>query len=278
MYLAVTLAALLGLSLLSGCTRSNPAFREIAQPDARADDSERADAALGPRPPPDAAPTAPDAAPALDTALSGAALEVGSDGWVAALDGPTQGTVIGALDITVTGMSLTRRYGGGGGIERTDLCPDDQVLVGYRGADDAFSLGRMVTALEGVCGRLTLRSEGGLAVALAAGRPLPKRGDADVEWEAMCDTDEVVVGFGGLASSLIDQIQIQCAHIDLVGDPLRPTVGKATPLDPHGGTLGTVIREGGCPPGQVARGHQIRFGYWIDAFGLVCGTPELRER
>ena len=47
-----------------------------------------------------------------------------------------------------------------------------------------------------------------------------------------------------------------------------------TPLETVGGDGGSAFQDG-CPLGQMARGSNVRSGEWVDAFGLICGTPSL---
>jgi hypothetical protein len=51
-------------------------------------------------------------------------------------------------------------------------------------------------------------------------------------------------------------------------------MGASVTLPAAGGDGGMPFEQA-CPAGQLARGEALRSGEWIDAFGLVCGTPVL---
>ncbi len=95
-------------------------------------------------------------------------------------------------------------------------------------------------------------------------------------WVSMCPADEVVVGFTGTSGSGFDQVAFVCAPLSApeagAGDPL--SIGPTTTLASVGGS-GSDAYQDACPSGQVARGSNSRSGEWVDAFGLVCGTPTL---
>jgi hypothetical protein len=260
------LAWFVAVAALTGCTRQNPAFWEREAPDAFVNNELRTDAGpVEPKASPDAA--APDSAPAF--------ADLGVTSIVPVDAGPVL-PPLGPRDITVTGSYDGRQYGSNIGTPHTETCPDDQVLVGYRGADQGSGAGDVLTALEAVCGQLAIRTEAASAfIVVEPGITLGVWGSAEPTWTSVCPENEVMVGFGGRAGYNIDQIQVRCAHIEL---SLSRTlhVGKATDLEPHGGSAGDPILEGNCPPGQIARGHHLRSGFWIDRLGLICGTPSLR--
>jgi hypothetical protein len=76
---------------------------------------------------------------------------------------------------------------------------------------------------------------------------------------------------------LIDQLVLQCARVVYSKDENDQWTHELTDpleLDPAGGNGGTEFGRTDCPAGQVARGSNIRHGDSIDAFGMICATPE----
>jgi hypothetical protein len=198
--------------------------------------------------------------------------EAASDGGAAADVSPV-GAPAGA--VVLGGQSLTGQQGGDGGTAYTDLCPGNQAVIGYQGFVTGPEIGlTIIGAIQGVCGELSL---GGGSVTTDAGATLPMRGTTqDVPWTQMCPADEVVVGFSGRSGAALDQVAFECApwtaSNDVDGGAL--SAGTIVTLTPAGGDGGSPY-EDTCPSGQLARGSNLRAGNWVDAFGLVCGTPTL---
>jgi hypothetical protein len=251
----------IALVTVAGCTRANPAFwAPTAAADAEASEA-------GPLPklvPPDAAPDVlgPDRPPA-------AAPDAGAP--------DTASKPASVPSIVINGSTETDRFGNNGGEQYIDICPMNQVLIGYRisghGLDFPRDESSYVTYVQAICGQLIMRPDGTDRIWISGGEVLDARGAGHNPLLVFCPPDEVIVGFSGRAGSSVDRLQFRCARLSAEGIP--PTsikVGEPRPLEPIGGTGGDVI-SADCEPGQVARGHHVRSGSWLDAFGLVCGTP-----
>jgi hypothetical protein len=180
--------------------------------------------------------------------------------------------------VTLDGESETTQQGGTTGTPYVDTCPGDQVVIGFQGFLTAPSVGlTLVGAIQAHCGSLVLVGVAPDSVATVAGPTLPIRGSSITDpWTQTCPANQVVVGFFGRSGADLDQVAFQCAPwtpADGGSDVL--SIGSTTVTSSGAGGDGGLPFEDMCPTGQVARGTSLRAGSWIDAFGLVCGTPAL---
>lgn len=178
--------------------------------------------------------------------------------------------------VTVNGQSLTPQQGGTTGTAFTDTCPGNQAVIGYQGflTDPAVGL-ILVGGIQTLCGELGVGDAGQLTT--SAGATLPMEGTSeDSPWTQLCPADQVVVGFVGRSGADLDQVAFECApwsaSNDDGGEAL--SMGTVVTLTAAGGD-GGLPYDNPCPAGQMARGSSGRSGDWVDAFGLVCGTPAL---
>jgi hypothetical protein len=189
-----------------------------------------------------------------------------------------------SIPVTLSGQSLTSVQGGTTGTASTDTCPGDQVVIGYLGSLTPPSVGlTLVGGVQALCGELSLDANAGGDGAPAAritiddGVILPVRGTSqESPWIQMCPAGEVVVGFSGRSGDDLDQIAFECAPVlpSNAGAGAVLSIGTPAALSAVGGDGGLPF-EDLCPQGQLARGSNLRSGEWVDAFGLVCGTPAL---
>jgi hypothetical protein len=187
----------------------------------------------------------------------------------------------GPAPVTVkltAGADTTLRGSMGGTLSR-DVCPEDEMLIGVSGSTNGVPY---LIGLQAVCGTSELVSAGGGAFRLAfdAGSVLAMRGwnhASGTEFTRTCPDDRVLVGFRGRSGALIDQLTLRCGRVVYVqdgGGGWMHQVEDVLDLDPAGGTGGSEFDQTNCPAGQVARGSNIRHGDGVDAFGMVCATPE----
>jgi hypothetical protein len=237
----------LGCGLLLACGRETRGPVLFDDPANTASDAalNPSDAALNPS---DAAPHASDAG----CSECGARIAL-EDGWESALQG------------------------GDGGFAQRDLCPGDQVLIGYAGSvRNISSVSTPLNALahlEGRCGTLTIAAPDVIRVTPAD--LLPERGDARATIEPftrVCPPDQAIVGVSGRAGLAVDQLAFTCASFRVVSSSGALAVVAESALSAPGGPGGTAFSLR-CPEGQVARGHSLRANRWLDAFALLCGTP-----
>jgi hypothetical protein len=184
-----------------------------------------------------------------------------------------------ATAIGLTGGADTELEGSDSGTAYADLCPDEQVLLGYAGTLREISATseniEVIGSLEGVCGQLAYDESG--AVLVSPLDVLPTRGEprgAYGAWTRLCPTDHALVAVEGRAGLALDQLILVCARWQ--HSPEQATLARVSEsrLTQVGGDGGKEIALA-CPAGQLARGHQLRAGRWIDAFGLSCGMPRL---
>jgi hypothetical protein len=214
-----------------------------------------------------------------------AACGVETRGWVLS-ERDAAGTPPSAIDagcatcgdgVVLVGQSPTPLHGSQGGDGYTDLCRDDEVAIGYLGSIGDVSASAVpllvITSLEAVCG--APRADGTGEIRIARSGTLPLRGVAGevASWSQLCPTDQAIVAIEGRAGVALDRIGFACAGFAASSVPDGGTlaIASATALTPQGGDGGSAFAEA-CPPGEVARGHRLRAGQWIDAFGLVCGA------
>jgi hypothetical protein len=268
------------LMTTSGCTDPNPAYRPgVTMADAsRPKDS----ATLADSEPLDgAAPPAEDLAPAADAAPP---VDLPS---VADLDpnparpdvAPGASTVDRLVSVAPGGSTAT--YGGSGGTPFADDCGTG-VLVGYVGwkqPSGTVPNNQYITGLQPVCAELLVRA-GSTVVEVQKGVLQSGRGESsNYPWEAVCGSSTVLVGFTVLAfSNMVENVQFQCASLTVdAASPGAITVGPVTTLEWSGDRGAGVDMTTSCPSGQVARGHLVQVGSWIDRYQMVCGTPYLER-
>lgn len=180
--------------------------------------------------------------------------------------------------VVLVGESETPLHGSQGGMPYEDLCPQGEAAIGYRGSIGDVSASaaplEVITSLQVICGALSTRDDG--AVAISRAGTLPLRGTTfDLAWSQLCPVDQAIVGVAGRAGVALDQVAFVCARVAVTpADGGDAATASTTELAPAGGDGGSAFRDA-CPPGELARGHHLRAGRWIDAFGLVCARPAL---
>ncbi len=201
--------------------------------------------------------------PAIDDAGCAGCVDAGSTGD-------------GGGEFAADGGSRTPLHGSQGGLEYVDVCPGDQVLIGYRGSvgDVSASADSLVVtrSLQAVCGSARATAAGAITITRAG--TLPQRGSPGelASWSQPCPTDAAIIGVQGRSGLALDQVAFVCARLTI-----PPAAGGTLAIDSTtvsvtaGGDGGRAFADS-CPAGKVARGHLLRAGRWIDAFSLVCGA------
>jgi hypothetical protein len=201
---------------------------------------------------------------------------------VACSSGSSGGTMGGSGDgpdavMLMDGPDTTLRGNAGGGTLGRDVCPADEMLVGLSGE---VGSGGWIVKLQAVCGVPEIEGIGGgeYVVTFTTGSTLAMRGAlSGTSFSRTCPADRVLVGFSGRSGLLIDQLTLQCAQIVYREDGSNAwsqEVRDPVDLSSVGGNGGTAFDQTNCPTGQIARGATIRYGDSIDAFGMICATPE----
>ena len=172
----------------------------------------------------------------------------------------------------------TAEQGGTTGTAYTDTCPSSQAVIGYQGFLTAPSVGlTLIGGIQAICGSLVVSESPPYALTTSAGVTLPLRGTSQTSpWTEMCPADQIVVAFGGNSGGALDQVAFLCApwNASSGGGGATLSMGAPVALASVGGDGGMPFQES-CPPGQLAIGSTLHSGQWVDAFGLVCGTPML---
>lgn len=89
-----------------------------------------------------------------------------------------------------------------------------------------------------------------------------------------CPADQVVIGFGGHAGTILDAISLRCAPLLIQGPPYAIALGASTDTALIG-SAGQAFPQTNCLPGQIANVSRFRSSQNVDAFGLRCATPKL---
>lgn len=181
-----------------------------------------------------------------------------------------------ALPVTLSGASQTPSQGTDGGSPSLDLCPGNQVLVGFQGFLTPPSAGlTLIEGLAAMCAELSLVGPPPGPSTATAGATLAFHGASKGSaWTQICPADEVVVGFSGRSGSDLDQVAFECAPWTAESEGAPLSMGSTVTLPAAGGDGGLPF-EDSCPSGQLARGTSGRYGQWVNALALVCATPTL---
>jgi len=151
-----------------------------------------------------------------------------------------------------------------GGMRFLDTCPEDSVMIGVAGEirQGTNYIGR----IRVLCGRVRVRNN---EVTIDAGQELPLRGlFGGPNFRSVCNPGQAVVGYGGRAGALVDQLVMYCAPL-LVQVP-RITWNVSLPQMPVGGAGGNAFPQQSCLPGKVSVGGRIQAGDALDGFGIRC--------
>jgi hypothetical protein len=187
--------------------------------------------------------------------------------------------------IAVTGSTPTTEvHPSAGGMQFTDLCQPNEVLMGFDGTMDANMDSQFpwLKSLTPRCGTLTLMGTGPFSIGVTKAEQLQERGGhSDLVFPtATCPSNQVIVGFSGRAGGYIDNVGFSCAPLLVTGDAtngytITIDTANATTIGPLGGTGGNDFGLVPCPDGQVSNGVNVYSGSWFDGFSLTCGVISL---
>lgn len=120
--------------------------------------------------------------------------------------------------VVLEGETTTAVQGGGTDFPfYQDNCPEQQVVIGYRGtiANPGVEL---VSSIQALCGVLS-PAEAGTHLSVSEQGLLPERGTpSEMTWVEKCPTDQVVIGVHGRAGDDVDQIGFVCAPVQVDSD------------------------------------------------------------
>ena len=178
--------------------------------------------------------------------------------------------------VVVNGSNQRERHGSGsGGTESNEVCPGNQVLIGFRGVEnveDPTAIG--IQRLAVVCGALTaVAGNMDYPIQTELTGTLTERGrGGGTAFDMLCPDNEVVIRISGNSGSSLDRLQAHCGRLSVASDRQTVTVTTGATLTARG-LAEAPAYDDPCPAGQVARGGLIRAGQWVDAFTMICGTP-----
>jgi hypothetical protein len=179
---------------------------------------------------------------------------------------PRDLTLEGTTPTTLRGTSATPTL---------DVCPADQVVIGFEGSQARSPQYPWLQSLGALCGDVLVDTVSLAVTTTAAGR-LPAHGSAGgIDWMRPCPADQVVVGFDGRDGDYVNQLAFRCARLLITreGTGHAVSTGPVTPLPAVGANAGAVFPSTSCPAGQVARGAGINAASWVNSFALICGRP-----
>ena len=106
----------------------------------------------------------------------------------------------------------------------------------------------------------------------------PLRGEQGLiwrPWSSICPGGSAVVGFEGAHGSFMDSLVVYCAPVVASSSfgTIALSLGSASALPVVGGPGGDPFPRVDCPAGEVARGVNLRTGFYVDLIQLVCGAP-----
>jgi hypothetical protein len=161
-----------------------------------------------------------------------------------------------------------------GGNPCTDLCPTGELLVGVSGY---LSTSGWLAQIQGHCAVLGILGNDPYTVTVVSTSTTPLRGeqgDPSQPWSSVCPDGAAVVGFEGAFGSFVDSLVVYCAPIVVTAGVGGPTVAldTAQALPAAGGPGGDPFPREDCPTGEVARGVNLRTGYYVDLIQFVCGA------
>jgi hypothetical protein len=183
----------------------------------------------------------------------------------------------------------TPQPGGEGGMPYFDVCPEGQVVIGYNGSLNSTALVNngvpitVIGSIQTVCGRITVDDPSATFASIQLGDTLAPRPDKPNSWNVICTNQRAIVGFSGGSGDAFDRVAFQCMGLRITkgptGDVLSPDTTTLEVLSANGGDAASAMFTEACE-GKVAQGSNIRtrtnnMQSWVEAFGLVCATPNL---
>ena len=96
----------------------------------------------------------------------------------------------------------------------------------------------------------------------------------EVVWQAVCPADMVIFGlWATAASNMVENFSFRCGSLVASASPPGAVATVGVSELPWTGRRGLPRTGSNCPVGQIARGHIVHVGSWIDGYQLLCGTP-----
>ena len=258
--------------------------------DATASDSADADAALWPQPDAEAAPREATPREATIDAPADAQVETQALALPDADAEPRPEPDAAVEDVAeaqapipewpavfvLTGSTPTPTRGGAQ-TPTADLCPGDQVVVGYSGtlATSPFApCAFLASSLQLLCGAIDVVGFAPSMLSILPGATLAVQGTpGGSPFTATCPGGQVAVGIHGRAGVAVDQVGFDCAPLTLASDgSVGVDTSAITSLPAYGGAGGGPFDDT-CAAGQVVRGVDVAAEAWLTNVNAVCATP-----
>ena len=164
------------------------------------------------------------------------------------------------------------------GMDFSDSCPTNQVLVGFEGTVDAAGGESYLRSVSGACATMTISDVDPTRVQITTDSSLSARGtEAEVVESATCPKNQVVVGFAGSADMYIEAIELICAPLmieDLESNP-KLSIGATSNSAQFGGSSGSAFADVECPAGTVAASQEVVIQDGVTGFGLGCVVVQI---
>jgi hypothetical protein len=187
--------------------------------------------------------------------------------------------------VVFSGETTTLQPGGEGGTPYLDLCPDDQVVIGYHGTvnPDALKVDgvpiTIIGSIQTACGHIVIDDPKAAYATIVPGDTLASRPAKPSTWHSLCPDNKVVIGFASGSGVAFDKVAFECTQLRItktpMGDVLAPDLSTLQLLPANGGDAGSSMSVEICQDDKIAHGSNIRAGSWVDAFGLSCATATI---
>jgi hypothetical protein len=189
---------------------------------------------------------------------------------------PDAASAARSVAIAATGGISTQLGTTSGGTRFQDECGAGEALVGYHGYSEPSTnmSSDYVVGMQSICAQVRV-PPGTVDVETASPVVRTLRGPmGPVVWQAVCPANMVIFGtWATAASNMVENFRFRCAS--LVASASPPGAVAAVSVRELSWTSRRGLPETGsnCPVGQIARGHILHVGSWIDGYQLLCGTP-----
>ena len=197
--------------------------------------------------------------------------ELCDDGNADDTDSCTHDCLFTPKELVLGAPTMGPSHGGGGGFDFADDCPQGSVLRGVRVYPEVGP-NNWVAGLQFHCGYPKLS---GLAIVVSPGPDLPLWNADEIApdeaQDLLCPPDQVIVATFGSSGSVIDNLGIRCAPLQLMpaADGYHIVPGQTGDLGPHGGGNAPNFDD---PCAGAMRGAHVNLGSWVNAFAARCST------
>jgi len=173
---------------------------------------------------------------------------------------------------TTGNANVVAAFGGDGGGDFDEDCPDGRAITGFEGDDTTGGICR----LRAICSLATANPDG--TVVTSDPQPTARHGNSGSFFQEAplnCPANQIVVGANGRSSSndnIVEQLRISCAPLSWNFATTTYSIGAATQVAGDIGTNIGTAASGTCGTNEVAGGYGGSAGTLLDSFELHCFT------